>query len=338
MSELVYQQEEDISNENNNVVFDTGKCDNDMMNDSLLEQDPMTTFSAEFHDGYSFKYLLEMLKEQGDIQNGGNFVFSRDGITYRQANSDNSILNVADIFSDELCEYSYESSRDMYIVGCGYTDICPITKNIGKKDRLRIYKVPGQEEIYLHIIQQTSESNDETNIRTFRPKTIDYTIYSIDDLGDFGEKPIKLVSTNRFKKMTDSMYSVRSKQVTVQCTDNAVIFSASANGGISNAVVKWGDVDRANKYRDINSLYTGQINTNNLIKPAGASAFLEIVPDGFKYEIIMDSSTIRSLAKLNNLCPQGTVKIYMNQQALKLESYIGVYGKITTYIRSNESY
>lgn len=302
--------------------------------DQELEQDLNTFISVEFHDGYSFKYLLDFLKETGDPRLGGNFVFSQEGITFQQANADGTILNIFKVYADELCEYEYVSSRDEYLVGCSYNDICPYTKNIGKKDKLRMYKKPGQRHIYLHPMKQNSESSDEANVTTILPKHIPYTIYTVEDIGEFG-KPIKVVTTSGFKSMCDSMYASKSKYIKAQSTNNSVLFMASVNQGITNSFHRFGGMEsNSSKYADIHSMFTGYIQPTNIIRSDKPAPTIEIVPQGFKYEHIMTSSTIRSLSKLNSLSNQGTIKIYMNENAIKLQSHIGTYGILQTFIRS----
>lgn len=335
MSSPISGNEEGLSNDkfyyqNNDDILNSGEP---MMGEEL-EQDLNTAISVEFHDGYSFKYLLEFLKETGDPRNGGNFVFSRGGITFQQANADNTILNVFNMDAYELCEYEFDSSKDSYLVGCSYNDICPFTKNIGKKDRLRMYKLPGQRHIYLHPIKQNSESSDEANVTAILPKHIPHTIYTVDDLGDFG-KPIKVVPSSKFKSMCDSMYSSKSRYIKVQGTNSSVMFSANVNQGITNSIHRFGGLGNdTNRYADVNSIFSGQSQSYNIVRSDVPAPVVEIVPDGLRYDQTLDSATIRSLSKLNSLCNQGTIKISMNDNALKLETHIGTYGFLETYIRS----
>lgn len=301
-----------------------------------MEEDPMTSFNAVIHDGYSFKCLLDYLKDTGNPRFGGNFVFSKDGIQFQQTNADNTILNMGYIDANELCEYEYNSNCDEFIVGCGYTDVCPITKNIGKRDRLRIYKIPNKPDIHLRIIQQSSEADDEAGVDTFRPKQLPYTIYSVADLGDFGE-PIRIVPCARFKKVCDGICSIKPRHVNISGTNTAIFFSANVNG-INNKVHRFGSLNNAKTWgADIDSIYNGDIDDANIIYGDGPAPVLEIVPQGFRNEIKVDPSTIRQLSKLTPLCSQGTIKMFMNGNAFQTQAHIGNYGRIATYIRSIKS-
>jgi len=302
-------------------------------NELIIEQDPSTDISVEFHDANSFKCLLEMLKSHGSIHNGGNMVFTKEGIKYEQSNVDNTILSSVFIYAEELCEYVFISSQERFIVGFSYDDICGITKDVSKKDRLRMYKVPKQNQMYMQIIQQNGEATDETNLRSFKIRTIAYNTYDIGDLGEFSETPVKVVDTQRFKKMTDTMTSIKSKYITIQSTDDSIIINASKTG-TSSAVIKWGNTGSSN-FVDRSGICQRFARTKT-IQTSSKKAKINILPLGFKNEIVTDFSTIKSLSKFHNLSTTGTLKLFMNSNALKIEGYVGTYGLIVVYIRSNE--
>lgn len=301
-----------VSNKNNLVEYEMKKNLN-------------TSFSVEFHDGYSFKYLLDYLKETGNsVDSGGNFVFTQKGIRYSQSNVDNTILNTFLIFGKELCEYVFKSDNDEYIVGCSFEDICPVTKGIGKKDKFKMYKCPDQRYVYFYSVKNNAVSSS-TGVTTILPKNIKYKKYLIDEsLGKFDE-PIVTITTSEFKNMCEEMLVYKSTYISVQGTKDKVTF-ISGNGTAANRFREFGKSNRSfniNKYNNMDIIHSKRPGPN-----------LRILPESSDYIHKIRSSIIKSLAKLNNLSERGTVKIFMNENAIKLQSHIGTYGILETYLRS----
>jgi hypothetical protein len=59
-----------------------------------------------------------------------------------------------------------------------------------------------------------------------------------------------------------------------------------------------------------------------------------ILPADYDYSIKVDTSTIKSLGKLNNLSINGTIKMYMEYNTpFKMIANIGSYGRLTIYLR-----
>jgi hypothetical protein len=67
-----------------------------------------------------------------------------------------------------------------------------------------------------------------------------------------------------------------------------------------------------------------------------------ILPEDYEYSIRIETSTIKALGKLNNLSPNGTIKMYMElERPFKMIANIGSYGKLIIFLRdisSNDEY
>lgn len=140
-----------------------------MIEPQVILTDPTASFVAEFSDGYSFRNMIEYLRV---TNTQGNFRFGRESIKYEQANASNVILNQIEIQSFELTHYEFYSRTDEIIIGVTIADMRLITKTTGKKDGIRLYKMPNDPLLYIQIISQSVRGTDRTNISVVRPCNI----------------------------------------------------------------------------------------------------------------------------------------------------------------------
>ena len=272
-------------------------------------EDLDTNFELYFHDGFSFKYLLNFQKETGDV--GGNFILSKEGIKFQQTNKSNTIFNNVKIFGKDLLYYKYDSKNPEYLVGCCFADICPITDQCGKKDGLRIFKLPQKKNIYFNPIDGDSENENELNLTDIYPKEIEHKEFALE--GCVFGKPTAIIAAKKWKKKMDNISGKKSKYTTWKSDGKTIFVTCCNNQGISNSIIQLG---KENKRKTENTI-TPKDNLNNAI-----------------YSHVVSNSTVKSLAKYINLSEKGTVKVYINETCIKLETNIGTYGVIETYLRS----
>ena len=317
-------------NSNNNVNDISGQ---ENYGEQTIAVDRGAYFVAVFNDGYTFRNLIEYLKGT-NIR--GHFRFGKDVIRYIQDNDGHTVLNEIEIDTSDLIEYEFESILPEIVIGIQIDMMRNITRAIGKKDSLRIYKVPNEDTIYLQIVGQTASIDDQANVGHIQPlqvKTI--TDYTIPDYQRAERDPNCTVTATEFSKMCSGMSNLKVQTVTTTGYLRGVNFKAGTPGQVSGKIYQYGRINERSKI--ITSLQTISFDQSKVIKPEGPVATLKIRSSNEIDTLTIPIAIIKSLAKLNNLSTAGTIKIFMeDKNPLKLLCNIGNYGKLRVYIRSAE--
>ena len=164
--------------------------------------DANSSFVAEFSEGYTFRNMIEYLRV---TNTKGNFRFSRDLIYYEQIDADNTIVNQIEIQTCELTHYEISTNKEEIIIGINISDMRSITKTIGKKDSVRIFKHANDPLLYIQIINQSSRSTNRQNVSIVRPQHVDLVTYEIPDYHNGEKAPNCTIPTADFAKTCTSM-------------------------------------------------------------------------------------------------------------------------------------
>lgn len=286
-----------------------------------------SSFIAEFSDGYSFRNMIEYLR----VTNAqGNFRFDEDGIKYEQSDATQTILNQIEIFKYELTKYEFYSRTDQVIVGVNISDVRSITKTIGKKDAVRLYKKSNDPMLYIQIIHN-SRGADRTNVSVVRPRQVDLDQYDLPEYQRDEKHPNFTLPASDFSRACTAISSVKCDMVLIHGFSGGAQFDAMMEGGIVRRFERLGNCDDCvlTQGRPDQSGSSG----NN----ERQSRRLKLIIKNERPTIKVRTSTIKALSKLNNLSSNGTVKFYMEQvNPLKLVCRIGTYGTLRVFIRSYE--
>ena len=282
---------------------------------SLSYEGEFPLICAEFNDAYSFRNLIEYLNLTND---DGNFVFTPKEIYYSRENDSRQVLNELVIRTHELTRYEYNATEDKVIRGVNLVQFKGSTKKIGKKDiaRIEIYdsgicvKIIGSPKNY--------SGDDMDIIRTQRLNHQFYTIegYQEEDEPNFTE------SIQKFTGACTDQASCRDDFVTVVGLERGVIFEARQGGNLRASIKCLGQVDES-AGRSHEKTSKGQGKIRIIVKNKN-----EIVRHRIPRRIIA------ALGKLTNICPNGTVKVYIQPDLpIKLVFHVSTYGKLTIYLR-----
>jgi len=295
---------------------------------SMRLVDAGSSFVAEFIDGYSFRNLVEYLR---GTNTQGSFRFSRDGITYQEADSGNTIINQIEIQASELYQYEYNSVEDEIIVGVAIQDIRAVTKTIGKKDSLTIYKMAEDDMLYFRTVGNLERSSERVNMCLVRPKQIEVKNY---EMPEYKPRPNCTVQASVFSKVCAAMASIKCRWIVISGAKQGITLKAMMENGVLGRVENLGDVSDVNGTDD-------RFSRMRTIEPDPNAPKVRInVVGGTEYPSIKVKTTnIKALSKLNNLCSHGMVKIFIepNNPLLRLSCKVGGYGVLNVYIRSPES-
>lgn len=269
-----------------------------------INDEPEYLFYADFSDGYSFRNLVEYLKNTNIT---GNLAFKKDGIFYEQHNNSTTLLNAIEIRGYDLSAYIYNSNSEVINVGVNLANFRSITKSVGKKDSIRLYMVIDNPMLYISISSPNTKELNRNNVSVIRPQKLDVTGYTFPEYDRTETNPNCTAPSFDFNKMCMAMHSIKCNQVKIYSEGNNIIFKGMFDGDIVGRIDTFG------------------VNKRNHTSIADIEA---------SYYILIETSTIKALGKLNNLSPNGTIKMYLEEdRPFKIISNVGSYGKLTIYLR-----
>lgn len=300
-------------------------------------------FFAEIIDGYSFRNSVEYLKA---TNKKGNFVFSRDKIMYAQDNATGTVLNVMVYYGKELPRYIYNSDQEQEVVGMDLGHLRTLTKPIGKKDSVCLFRMKGNNPFfYIQIISQNNRSSNRDNLNMVRPVNVDVKVFEVPPY-QRGDIPNCSIPASEFAKTCNAINavkctfaSIRGYQAGVQIkgiTDNGLVGRSDAYGDLSQPI---GSPDRRQSPGprfDLSGLIPRQMKAPQPLGPPRSRGPRLVIqntsPDN--NEIRVSIATIKALAKLNNLSTQGMVKFFIEpDHPIKLTTNVGNYGRLMVYLQ-----
>ncbi len=281
-------------------------------------------FVAELLDGYSFRNLIEYLRATNTT---GNFRFGKDGIFYEQADASVTVVNQFEIHTHELIHYEFSSRNEEIIVGVNITDMRSVTKTIGKKDSVRIYKKANDPILYIQTMGNLERSNERANMSTVRPHKLEVVYYDFPEYSRGEKNPNCIVQASVFSKACAATSSIKCRSVVITGTGKGLILKAMMENGIVGRIENLGETG-----------YNGsEYSESKIIQSSsnGLKLRLNVRSPTESLDMKVKSTTIKALSKLNNLSPSGMVKIYTQPgNPLKLSCKIGTYGILNIYIRA----
>lgn len=269
-----------------------------------LEDETNYVFYADFSDGYSFRNLIEYLKNTNTT---GNLSFKKTGVYYNQHNTSKTLLNSIEIRGYDLSSYIYNTSKDVINIGVNLAGFRSITKSVGKKDSIRLYMLNDDPLLYISISSPNTKELNRNNVSVIRPQKLEVNEYTLPNYNRQETDPNCTAPSFDFNKMCMAMHSMRCNHVKIYSEDNSIIFKGMFDGDI-----------------------VGRIDAFGIRKKSQTSS----INDTNDYYIQIETSTIKALGKLNNLSPNGTIKMYLEESSpFKIISNVGSYGKLIIYLR-----
>ena len=297
---------------------------------SKINIDNDASFFATFIDGSSFRNMIEYIRLP-NIE--GVFRFTKHKILYEQGDPDNNILNVVELKEYELTDYSFSSKSDEIVVGINLADLRNITRNVGKKDHIDLYKLSGEpKNLYIRIRSQ-SEKGSESNLYLLPITTTSYTVYKLAAYPRGKKDPTCTVYQSDFSKLCKSLVTIKCSHANVHGFEKGVIYKGILNTGAIGSVKEFGKCNNAPAQSNLKSMLTDGNNGGAIIKAKLPPPRLNIGEIGEIERFRIDISIIKFLIKLNALSPTGTIKIYMERGLpLKMVCNIGTFGKLSVYL------
>lgn len=296
-------------------------------------------FLMEVSDGYSFRNMIEHLKATNV---DGHFVFSKKGINYQRIDANHILMNELYLRACDFQKYVLNVTDTVH-VGVNLSDFQSITKQIGKRDGFRWYKksysvetsgtVNTSNSIYCQILN--SSKNSRSNINFFCEKNINIEQYEAGKFRREIDNPNANCVIGDFSKTCKTIGSLKCDSVIIQGYSKGVSFTACNQGNITGRVEQFGICELEPKiYPELSDILNGTINLN-LNGDDGSSVSNQSNGTALVH---VPSSVIKSLGKMNNICNNGIVKMYLEQdKPFRIICPIGPYGELTIYIRDINS-
>jgi len=283
--------------------------------------DTKSSFFATFKDGSSFRNMIEYLRVV-DLE--GVFRFSEKNILYEKGNSDNTILNVVNIETFELTDYSFKSKNSEIVVCSNMASLRDVTRNIGKKDQLDLYKLENEPN---NLYIRPGES-DNAHRESMTSK--EYDVYTLPEYKRKYNNPTCTIYQNCFAKLCKALVNTKCVHLSVHGFKNGIICKGIKNTGEIGYVGEFGKCNNTSQ-KTLKSFYPSE--KTALIKASVPPPRLNIRKLGEIEKFTIDIKIIKYLQKLNALSPTGTIKMYIEKGLpLKMICNIGSFGKLTTYL------
>jgi len=262
-------------------------------------EDKKILYRARFNDGATFKALIEYLKI---ALKEAKLYFSKDNISLKHADSTGTMAIEVNIDTKEIGNYEF-NSNSVECFGFDLKNISAITKHIGKKDSLILWKYENEIEVMIQKIKKIGSSSGVC-YDTIRNETFDSEI--IEELPVYEKKPICSILNSEFLDMCKAMDDKKYSCVEVIVFASGIVFEVISKNDISKKIHKFGEVDKP-KEQEIRRIRFGM----NIMK---------------------------SLSKLSNVCSgnNSNIQIFIeNDLPLYICSKVGNYGSIHIYIKDN---
>jgi hypothetical protein len=291
----------------------------------------------EITDGYSFRNTIDYIRYSNSE---GNFIFSKDKVSYKQHDGTGFIMNILTLHTYYFAKYIFNSKEDEDILaGVLLAELQSNTKNIGKKDGVRLYLKKDDPHIYIQILSTNKGSRN--NISFVRTKEIEYYDYLLPDFERSIKQPNANAVLNDFAKTCKNMAAIKCDYVIFQGYSKGVMMSAYLEGQLVGKGEKFGDCDNfpthSGLYPDIRSV----INLTEIPENTSTGAIagskkvkLLIRPNENIPTIRISSSAMTALSKTNNTSQNGIIlMLFEDKKPARFIFPIGYYGELTVLIR-----
>lgn len=258
-------------------------------------------FYIIFNEGFIFKSLIEFFKQ---TTQKGNFSFTSRYIRYEKMDLGKKIFNVLEI-DCLLIDYKPNLSNDELIIGINFKDVVALIGKVKRKESIKLFKKPNDPKLYISVISLGDKPENNKNCGTIQPYDEQDLSWSVqEDESDTANEHSFIIPLADFVSSCNRITSVKCVNVKMRSTLKGALFETTVSGTVD----KWeklGDVSEEEVSEASPSCITIEINAN----------------------------IVKALAKLGNLCQNGSVKIVMQKdRPLKIITRVGTYGTLKTYI------
>lgn len=296
--------------------------------------DNSASFFATITDGSSFRYLIEYLRLTATE---GTFIFTKDYITYQKDDEDRTIFNDVKIKTYELTDYEFSSTNSEIPVTINLADLRNKTRAVGKKEQMDIYRRPEESgNFYIQVrSQEKAGDNPVLYCMPMRSENVKLNIYQLPEYSRGKRNPNCTVHQNDFSKLCKQLVANKCSFVEFVGYERGIIIKGIASDGKTMIMVKeYGKCRNSNvsKMSTTKSIVNDKVSVKSQTPAPKLTVRDADEVQRFKIHI----SVIKSLAKINGFCNNGTIKFYIEPGVpMKLSIPIGTFGKMRILVRSS---
>jgi len=237
-----------------------------------------------------------------------------------------------------MLRYIFNSKEDV-LVGVQLAELQSHTRNVGKKDGIRLYLKQEDPNLYVQILSANKGSRG--NISFVKTGIVDFLRLNLPEFVRKNDEPNTVAIISDFAKTCKIMSSIKCDYVYFQGFPKGVKVSAYLEGQLVGKAEKFGDCDNfptgGSKYPDIRSVIESislDVDKNLQTGPPGKKLKLIVRPGDDVPTIRVPSDIISHLSKTNNISQNGIVRMYFEEKKpARFLLPIGYYGKLTVLIR-----
>ena len=308
-----------------------------------------TIIDMIFHDGYSFRGVIEYLKI---LDQPISMVFSSNAVILSETSCGNKILNNVIFYANELVSYKYVSPHQNYRMTLDTTKFYNEVKSIQKKKSLRLSKSAGDNSIRLQILDSYRQSNN--NGGTLLPLEINRSSKSIYDPPKYKNiNPVCTVPVNDFCSRCKNLSGCDQLKI---FSSNKGVAIYGINLGSTPKLEDFGSFDPNEDIMveeekpsvvsyDFGNLNLDNIdNTKTIVLYSGDTDNTDSNTNG----VTIQNTIMKALLKLSIISNNGTIKFYIDKEYMNVNNnriikyspigiicHIGTYGMLSVFIREN---
>lgn len=296
-------------------------------------------------DGYSFRNMIAAIKAESDYV---TMVLSERSIDFSFPNTSKTAIHKITLQPQDFVMYNYNIRDEQdqlfkeFPVAFETGQMFNTTKNIGRKDSIRLYWLSDDNKIYVQPIKTNLKDPGRAGALFVKIETMEYVRY---DVGSWAEDPNVRVQAKDFAEICTQANTMKCTCLELMCQESAMTLRGmlpSQSVAFITRFTSQTQVASANDNSVTNITEIDDILKN--IKPSNTQPIsnnlsLKVVSSGSIITVRTPIATVKALSKIHNIGPTGSmIKFYFNKgKAIKMEFPIGSYGKYTICLFNNQA-
>lgn len=298
-----------------------------------------TSFLFMLSDGYTLRNSFMIMKGEIDVT---TMILSPTGIEISFVNENKCGVHDVVLHASEFSMYRYDFRDEEgnllpeYPVSFSIDEMFNTTKNIGRKDGVRMYLLKDDDKINVQPIKTTTKDPGRAGAMFVNLVNVEYNRHQV---------PGTYPTEANVKVQSKDISEIFSQASTLKC--NCVQIDGKNSSVIIKSVLPNKTLAAVNKFVSQTSVILPKAVDTSAVEHLISSASLVKSESKFKLNIkspddiisvIVPISTIKSLSKIHNISASGTMlRFYFTAgRPVKLESPIGMYGTYTIWLRNSK--
>lgn len=286
------------------------------MKSTTIELDEGSSFHVKFGDGHGYSKLVEFLRR---TCNYVHFVFMKKSITCTERLG--TMITSCDIDMGELLEYEFKSNSDRIVVGLNVEAFKNMTKNIGRKCAITMYKNSCDQTLYIIRGKNTDDIGTIQMMDLSR-----YTIYKVPTFHE-DSTPNCVSTSSDFSSKCIGIFSVKPSQVRILAYESGIRFYAIDTQDGTSRMCGFGNIPTIKrKIQD----------SGAVIKKSSSSKKVSLQIDIINSYSITPQA-LKAISRISTLCGTASIRMYASSESpLRISTKTGAFGTIDIFIKQEE--